>query len=43
MTDSTLHAAQDNPFPPDDDAPLGLTADGARRHLQHILGVNTDA
>lgn len=28
MTDSTLHAAYDNPFPPDDDAPLGLTADG---------------
>lgn len=28
MTDSTLHAAYDNPFPPEDDAPLGLTADG---------------
>lgn len=28
MPDSTLHAAYDNPFPPEDDAPLGLTADG---------------
>lgn len=28
MPDSTLHTAYDNPFPPEDDAPLGLTADG---------------
>lgn len=28
MTDATLHAAYDNPFPPDDPEPVGLTADG---------------
>lgn len=28
MTDAALHAAYDNPFPPEEPDPVGLTADG---------------